>query len=259
MYLRARIINRGLFSPTTLRHRRFDGQIVSMKQSGSHWLKYMLGLTLAKIHNLPPPAHIQDDAIIGHPKTPPRYGNIPQIVHSHTIPHYLNRSRRLVCLVHFPKYLILVRDMRDALVSHFEKWKDEYGVSFSTYLRGDMRGRYGNDIWLQIRFLNAWGAVAKRQPERTQVLKYEALCGDTKGELARVCAFFGIAGATPSILAEVVGQASKDEMAMRPNPEVRLSVVRVAERSTLYSPEDRRFIAETCRRNLRHSFGYSYG
>jgi hypothetical protein len=73
MYLRARTINRGLFSLTTLRYRSFDGQIVSMKQSGSHWLKYMLGLTLAKIHNLPPPAHIQDDL-------PPRFVPVTMLV-----------------------------------------------------------------------------------------------------------------------------------------------------------------------------------
>ena len=60
---RVRSLNRGLFNPSTLRHRQFDGFIASMQQSGSHWLKYMLGLTLARLYDLPPPAHIQDDAI----------------------------------------------------------------------------------------------------------------------------------------------------------------------------------------------------
>ncbi len=53
--LRARSLNRALFNPPTLRHRHFDGFIASMQHSGTHWLKYMLGLTLAKLYDLPPP------------------------------------------------------------------------------------------------------------------------------------------------------------------------------------------------------------
>ena len=193
--LRARSLNRGLFNTTTLRRRRFDGFIASMQQSGSHWLKYMLGLTLAKIYDLPPPSHIQDDSIIGHTRSPPIYPGIPQIIHSHSIPHYFLRSRALVAILHFPRYVVLVRDIRDGLVAHYEKFNGEYNVDFSTFLHGGVRrkrnaasGRkYADDIWLRIRFLNGWGAVAERHPERVAVLRYEDLKADTRSELARVC------------------------------------------------------------------------
>ena len=61
--LRVRSLNRGLFNLPTLRHRHFDGIIVAMQQSGTHWLRYMLGLTLAKLFNLPLPFHIGDISI----------------------------------------------------------------------------------------------------------------------------------------------------------------------------------------------------
>ncbi len=258
---RVRSLNRGLFNPSTLRHRQFDGFIASMQQSGSHWLKYMLGLTLARLYDLPPPAHIQDDAIVGHPRSPPLYPQIPQIVHSHSIAHHLLRSRTLLRLVHFPKHLILVRDIRDGLVAYYEKLSSRFNVDFSTFLRGDVSGRkYKYDIWLRIRFLNAWGAVVERHPEHAAVLKYEDLLADTRGRLARACDHFGIEGVTPELLDEVVAAASKAEMAKRPNPKVKKAVVRMDPRPSgeWYSDADRRFVAEVCRRNLKHTFGYKY-
>ena len=259
--LEARSLNRGLFNPTTLRRWQFDGCVASMQQSGSHWLKYMLGLTLARLHDLPPPAHIQDDAIVGHPKSPPIYRHIPQIVHSHSIPHYFLRSRTLSRLLRFPRHVVLVRDIRDGLVAYYEKWSDRFGVDFSTFLRGDVRGaKYRYDIWFRIRFLNGWGAVVERHRGHTVVLRYEDLRADTRSQLARVCDHFGIGGVTPDLLDDVVAAASKEEMAKRPNPNVSLTVVRMDKRPAddWYSDADRRFIAEVCRRNLKHTFGYKY-
>ncbi len=261
---RARSLNRALFNPPTLRHRRFDGYIASMQQSGTHWLKYMLGLTLAKLYDLPPPAYISDDSIVGHPKSPPLYAQIPQIVTTHSIPHILLRSRTLFRLLHFPRYLILVRDIHDGLAAYYEKWKGEYGVDFSTYLRGDVRGKtYTYDIWERIRFLNVWGPVVARHPERTAVLKFEELKADPRGELARVCDYFDIKGVTPDLLDEVIAGASKEEMAKRPDPKwtgANLRVVRMDSRPAeeWYTEEDRRFVAELCRRNLKYTFGYRY-
>ncbi len=258
---RARSLNRGLFNPPTLRHRHFDGFIAGMRQSGNHWLKYMLGLTLAKLYGLPPPPYLADNSIVGHPNSPPIYAQIPQIVTTHSIPHILLRSRTVFRFFNFPRYLILVRDFRAALVSHYEMHKDGYNVDFSTYLLGDARGKkYRYDIWERIRFLNGWGAVAERHPEQTAVLKYEELMADTHGELARVCDHLDVKGVTPGLLDEVVAASSKEEMAKRPNPEWTGTVVRMDSRPSdeWYSEEDRRFVAELCRRNLKYTFGYRY-
>ena len=222
----------------------------------------MLGLTLADIYNLSPPKHIQDDSVVGHPKTPPLYPQIPQIIHSHSIPHFLLKSRLILSTFHFPKYLILIRDVRHTLVSYYEKWNHVYGVDFSTFVRGDVRGKkFRKDVWFYIQFLNDWGALVAHHPERIAVLKYEEIRADPVGELARVLDYFGIAGATPQLLKSVVAKASKSEMANRPNPRVKASVVRMDDRSSAewFSEEDRLFISQICRRNLKYTFGYQYG
>ena len=213
LQLRARSLNRGLFVAKALRRRRFDCFIASMRQSGTHFVRYLLGLSLAKLYNLPAPSHIKDKSIVGHPKSPTIYTQIPQITFTHDYPHYFLRSRTLLRLLDYPKILILVRDIRDALVSHYEKEKDRYGVDFSTFLRGDVRGtKYKYDIWRRVSFLNAWGAVIERHSGRAAVVRYEDLMGDTRGQLVRIFDHFNISGITPDILDEVVAAASKEEM-----------------------------------------------
>ena len=259
----ARDLNHGLFDTATLRHRQLDGVLASMQQSGTHWVRHMLSLTLAKLHDLPPPAHIKDHSIVGKLQSPPVYLKTPQIRYTDSSPHYLLRSRTLFRFLHFPKYLILVRDLRDALVSHYEKKTrmGRYDVDFSTYLRGDSLGKtYRPNIWSRIRFMDGWGTVAERQPERVAVLKYEDFVADPSGRLARLCGHFNIEGTTPDVLDEVVAAASKAEMRKLPNPKGKSFVVRTDPRPAdeWYSDEDRRFVAEVCRRHLKYTFGYQY-
>lgn len=83
--------------------------------------------------------------------------------------------------------------MRDVLVSNYEKYKDRYGLSFSEYLRGDPSGhRYLIDIWWYIYFMNLWGRVVERFPERTLVIRYEDMMQDPEHELQRLCRHFAL-------------------------------------------------------------------
>ena len=255
--LRARSLYLGLLKPPVLRRRHFDGVLATMPQSGTTWTMYLLSLTLAKLYDLPLPSYIQDGSILRSPV----HSQIPRIFHTFRVPHYLLRSRTLFRLLHFPKHLILVRDLRDALVSNYEKRKDEYGVDFSSYLRGDARGKlYRHDIWMRIQFLNGWGAVAERHPKHAAVLKYEDLKADTRGRLAWVCDHFNIKGVTPDLIADVAAAASKAEMEKRLKPGKTKTPVRMDPRPAeeWYTDEDRRFMAELCRRNLKYTFGYRY-
>ena len=155
-----------------------------------------------------------------------------------------------------------MRDIRDSLVSQYEKYKSEYNVDFSTFLRGGVRGKKYSyySIWTRIQFLNGWGAVVERNAEEVAVLKYEDLKADTRGRLARVCEHFNIEGVTPDVLDEVVAAASKAEMSKLPNPKGKSFVIRTDPRPAedWFSDEDRRFVAEVCRRHLKYTFGYRY-
>ncbi len=261
---RLRCLNRGLFNPTTIRHRSFDGHIPSAKTCGSHWIKYMLSLLLAELFDLPAPEHIKSDAIIGHPKHPPIYPNIPRIVLTHSIAHHAMRLPFVHGALGLPRYIVLVRDIRHILVSVYEKWDETHRVDFPTYLRGDLRNRsYATDIWQLMRFFNAWGAVVEACPDRTMVLRYEDLTADARYNLAKVCTFLGIEHVAPDLIERAVTSASKQEMAKRLDPREDHAdrVVNPGERdpNDWFGAADRDFLAEVCRRNLKYNFGYDLG
>jgi len=251
--------NRLLFTTALLRHRHFDGHILSMQQSGTHWMRYMLGLCMAEVYRQPPPASIQSEVFIGNPRQPPSAAAWPCLVSSHSLPHALMYSRTFCRGFHFPRYLLLVRDIRYALVSHYEKWRDKYRVDFPTYLRGDPWGRLDN-LWRCIELQNAYGCLAAAGAVETRILRYEDTLCDPVRALATACDFFRVP-ATPDIIARAVTASTKEEMAQHSNPcGPGEKVVRLDSRHpfTWYTAEDRAFFQRVCRRHLRHSFGYHY-
>ncbi|HYD18792.1 MAG TPA: sulfotransferase domain-containing protein [Patescibacteria group bacterium] len=251
-------LNRRWFNGSLMVHRNFDGHIVSMQQSGSHWIKNQLASVLAQLYGLPPLAHVQDDSIIGHTKTPPKYKNIPQIVHSHGYPHGLTLK---VPGLHYPKYLVLVRDLRDSLVSHWERFRGEYdNCSFDEYLRGDVRqDKFESDIWSRMRFMNEWGRVLAKNPHQVMALRYEDMKADAGGSLRRVCDYFSIKGVSDAVVAQALTDASRDKMAEKPNPNLAHTVIRREDRTNTadyFTGENARFFEATTARYLKHDFGY---
>ena len=190
---RLRNWNRLLFTTGLLRRRHFDGYILSMQQSGTHWLRYMLGICMAETYGQPHPDCIQSERYVGDPRQPPAATLWPRLVSSHTLPHALMYSPVFCRGLHFPRYLLLVRDIRHALVSHYEKWNSDYGVDFSTYLRGDpWKSRFRSDIWRKIEFCNACGRLAAAGSVPTQIQRYEDLHRDPAAALTAACVWFRI-------------------------------------------------------------------
>ena len=72
-----------------LQYRGVDGFLITGKNSGTHWLKFMLSCAIAEEYRVPPPQRSSGkaaDEIIGHPRWPRRYRHLPWIGSSHTIP-----------------------------------------------------------------------------------------------------------------------------------------------------------------------------
>jgi|SRR5581483_2167295 len=253
-------LNRRWSNASLLIHRSFDGHIVSMQQSGTHWLRNMLANVLVQLYDLPRLQHIQDDSIIGHTKSPPIYKHIPQIVHSHGCPHAL--TMRLPG-VHFPKYLVLVRELRASLISHYERFKGDYGnPEFAVFLRADLgTKKYYSDIWTRIRFMNEWGRMLEGHPEGTRLIRYEDLRKDTSTKLREVCEFFGIRGVTADVIERAIADSRPEEMAARPNPSVPTTVVRTGDRKPVeayFDPSNEEFFEKIVARYLHYDFGYGY-
>lgn len=253
-------LNRRLFNTTLLRRRNFDGHIVSLHQAGFHWLKNMLSYILVAHYNLPPMSDIRDNSIIGHPKSLPAYKNIPCIVHSHSHPHLLTLK---IPGIHFPNYLVLVRDLRTSLISHYERFKNCYNdISFSEYLRGDIhQNKFFSDIYSRIMFMNGWGNLLERGDRRLLVIRYEDMQSDTFACLFKVIDFLGINEVSDSIILDAIMENTREKMAKRQRPEKNTFIVRTGSAlpvSHYFDSDNRAFLSDTCRKYLKYDFGYDY-
>ena len=248
-----------------LRHRIFYGFIVTMHQAGTHWLKHMLATAISRELDIPPPRYSYAADMIGGPKDAKIYPGIRPFGHSHTIPSVLLRFRMLHRLFKLPRYVVVVRDIRAMLVSHYEKYKAEYGCGFSEYVRGDVANqRFDSDLWWCIRYLNAWGRAIAGHPEDFIVVRYEDLAADTLGELEKINSFLGLNLSRQALLYGMQ-ESTKEKMNAKPEKTARvLNLKRIAIRmdatpqEAMFTEADQLFFRETCRKYLKYDFGYQY-
>ncbi len=243
-----------------LRHRRCDGMTVSMHQSGTHWLKHQLGVAIALQYGLPPPQFMDANDIIGGFKDSPPPSHVPHIISSHSIPHVLVGSRLLRYFLHFPRYVVLIRDIRSCLVSNYEKWKDTYGCSFSEFLHvGIGERRFNSDFWWCLRFFNAWGRIAQRFPSRTLVVRYEDMNSEPHLVIARISDFLNL-DLNEEQINIATRMSTKTHMKTKESGADGLAVIREDTRppSDWFTEKDRILFSERCTKLLRHDFGYDY-
>jgi len=250
--------NLGNFS--LIKHRHCDGHLLSMHQSGTHWLKFMLANALSHQYGTPPPQYNHANDIIGGPGTEPSYKQLPRLFSSHTIAHPLLGKRYFHRLLRLPPYVLLVRDIRATLISNYTKWRESYGTSFSEYLLGDPGGRrYNSDIWWALRFLNSWGEVRRNVPERVVTVHYEDLSRDPEKELNRIAAAFSLTISSAAV-AHGVAVSGKEHMQTKNDPERPPGAVNMSdtELSQEFTADDRRIFELICAKCLRSHFGYDY-
>ena len=242
------------------RNRGVKGQLVSMHQSGTHWLKHIIACALANCFEIPPPKYNHANDIFGGPRDPVVYPLIPRLVSSHSNPHPFILFDLVHSMLDLPRYVLLVRDIRYSLLSNYAKWSHVYRVPFSTYLRGDVRGStYNSDIWWAIRFLNHWGRVYERLPSRVTIVRYESLMNDSTTEISRLNEFWEL-GLSQSDIDYGIRQSSKPMMAKKNDPERPEGAVRKSADTGLnsFSESDRDYLESICTNYLRFSAGYDY-
>jgi hypothetical protein len=263
LLFRVRVLRADLGNFFFVQHRYVDGFLVTGKNSGSHWLKFMLSAGIAFQHGLPLPGHStgQDaEDIVGHPARPRRYAGIPRIGTTHTIPSALLRYIPRA-LVRRPPIVLMVRAIDSAMLSNYTKWHADYQAPLAEFVRGDPFGRrFVADIWWYIHFFNRWGDWAKADPERILVVRYEDLAADPGTWLGRIANHLRL-GFDEAALQAALRFRSKDAIRALQDPnagEIIVPDAAVTPRA-VYSAADRRFINETLARYLRHDFGYVKG
>jgi len=256
---------RGLHIDTSnfhlLEYRRVDGFLITSKNSGTHWLRYMLSCALAEQFGCPPPALASGDAsddFIGHPRRRPRWPATPWLGSSHNLPSRVLGSPLLRTMVAFPPTVVLVRDLKEALLSFYVKWREVLGVELSEFVVGDPTGRrYRADVWWFLQFFNRWGRFAERWPEQTIVTRYEDLVADPAAELRRIGRHWDIAFDEAAIAAGVAA-AARDQMAARLDPAKTGVISDQADRARIrFSAEDHATLDAILSRRLRYDFGYA--
>ena len=246
---------------SVLRHGAFDGFLVTSKNSGTHWVKYMLAVALAETYGIAPPRYFSEDAVrpyIGWPKDAPTFEALPRLAFSHTIPHRLmdwDWTRRLAKL---PPYALCIRHPMAILASHYAKWSYDIQVDWLTYLRGDPSGkRYRCDIYWLARFWNRWGDVEARAPGQILRVPYEDSLEDPERTLRAIARHWGL-HLSDTAIAVALKAGTKEEMARKVDPDAEPNVLqrRSGTLQEQFSGEAWEIYSQQANDLFRHDLGY---
>lgn len=257
----ARVWNDNWMNFSVLRHGVFDGFLVTSKNSGTHWVKYMLAVALADTYGVPRPEYFSENATrpyIGWPKDDPVFPALPRLAFSHTIPHRLADWGWARRLAHLPPYALCVRHPMNILASHHAKWEYDIQVDWLEYLRGDPEGkRFRCDLYWLARFWNRWGEVKAAHPASLLRVQYEETRGDPAGTLDTIARHWGIT-LKPDAIAAAVAAGTKQAMALKVDPEAEPNVLQHRKQSLaeLFTDEAMDIYARIVRAEFRHDLGY---
>ena len=246
-----------------LHYRHVDGFRITAKNSGTHWLKYMLSNAIAAELGLPPPRYASGQAandFVGNPKRPPKYAEAPHIGSSHNLPSSLFRLRPLFRALQLPPVVVLVRDIEQAILSNYVKWRDENGLTLADYVHVPAPGRKTvADVWWYVAFFNRWGRMAATFPDRILVVRYEDLHNDPRYWLTRILDHYGVKLSPEAIEAAV--EASQRETMRRkldPNAGELIIPADADRRKAGFSRSDHDRLTRVLADCLEFSFGYRY-
>jgi hypothetical protein len=246
-----------------LEYRGVAGHLVSGKNSGTHWLRFMLSHALAQRHGLSPPerssGRLSED-FVGHPRWPRRHPGLPFIASSHNLPSIVFSWGWLRRLLKLPPIVVLVRDPKQAMLSHFVKWRGPLDMSMADYvLRASTKRRQLANAWWYIDFFNRWGRIAASAPDAVLVVRYEDLQASPALWLARISAHLGLDLDSASIGA-AMAVGSRGVVRDTLDPAYGEAIVPDAEEraSAHFSPSESRVLSDQFEAHMRWDFGYGY-
>ncbi len=246
---------------SVLRHGAFDGLLVTSKNSGTHWVKYMFAVALADTYGIERPTYFSENAVrpyIGWPKDDPVFPQLPRLAFSHTIPHRLADWGWARSLAGLPPYALCIRHPMAILASHHAKWEYDIQVDWLEYLQGDPDGRrYRCDLYWLARFWNRWGEVEKKFPGSILRVQYEQTRADPRAAIEAIARHWNIKLEPAAIEAALV-EGTKDAMAQKVDPGAEPNVLQNRQQSLgeLFSGQAMDTYARLVRQFFRHDLGY---
>lgn len=245
--------------------RRNNYFFVSMPCSGTHWLRFMLAKSLVEYYDLDYEFHdIKAREIIPSFRTKTdrfQYNHrreIPRIQHSHDLysPLYYNRD-----------VILLLRNLRDSLVSHYERyttWHDP-NIGFPDFVRENGISQYDvKSLSWRVSFFNSWGENTESLAS-FEVVKYEQLKDNTTRTLQAVLESIDLGEVESSFLESVVEFASKEHMsqleqASEENQQgtPKVNKAKTGRHEEYFTEDVERYLREYLDEKLEYDFDYGY-
>lgn len=239
-----------------------DGFLVTAKNSGTHGLRFMLSAAIASHCGLPAPTRSsgpESDAFIGHPKHARVHAAAPRIGSSHNIPSHLVGPLVATGLARLPPTVVLVRDIRQALLSYYVKWRERYALGeLSEFVRRPAPGRRKvDDVWWFIRFFNAWSELARLPGGPVMVVRFEDLKADPAIWVRRIWAHWGVTLDDQDVAA-ALAVSDREAVARNLDPAHGETIVpdRAVRDAVAFSAEDEAHLMRLFTRHLDEDFGY---
>lgn len=238
-----------------------DAYLLSLQQSGTHWLRMLLVRYLKEFYDI---EYNFDDLdlsdFISHPRSDPdiNLGEAPTIRSTHHAYWFLYRNKNVV---------LLVRHLRKSILSGYEKMLkvNNTSLDFEAFLKGDFdpqNFRYVTpDLPHRVRFLNRWAKYGFDRA-RIQLVKFEDLKNNTIKIFREVLEFLGIPTEN-SLIQKTIDRSSKDsmrELGKESSKRHRRAISKKDKRdpTSFFTPTTEQYFLSYLRENLEHDYGYHY-
>ena len=246
-----------------IQYRDVSGFLVSGKNSGTHWLRFMLSHAMARRYGVAPPAHSSgrtSEEFVGHPRWPRRHAHLPFIASSHNLPSAVLSWAWVRWLFDLPPVVVLVRDPKEAMLSHYVKWGRVLSLSLHDYIcKASTKRKQLANGWWYIDFFNRWGRMAKAAPEHVLLVRYEDLQNAPEYWLERISDHLRL-GLDSSAIAAAMEVSSREAVRSTLDPAYGETIVpdAGARAGVHLSPMEDAVLTQQFDDHLRHDFGYGH-
>jgi hypothetical protein len=189
-----------------------DIYLSTLPSSGTHWLRFIIAKGLVDAydldyeftdiqpHDVVPPFRNKDERFAFNDQT-----NVPRVQHTHKSYSFLLRDERVI---------VLVRDLRDTMVSSYDTYSERIdpSISFAEFLRADgVDEDRHRTLEHRISFLNGWAKNWQKLNDHLCV-KYESLKREPHETTRTVFDFIGIDGTTDELVESATRVADIEHM-----------------------------------------------
>jgi hypothetical protein len=238
---------------------------VTPQQSGTHWVRSMLSSVYNDVYGFGMDLKFNQTSLVSHLQAETIYDSdirIPRTQATHWPYRWWFFKNQ--------KVFIVVRDMRDAMVSHYEKYKkmNDLDLPFSVFLRQKSRKgfQHGPVFSKRVKFFNSW-VRGRKNTKDFLIIRYEDLLADTEKNLKKIINFIDLpAEDLDAVVSKAVDFGSVKNMKQREGSQKKEGEKKTVVNKGIsgrykeyFTEEDKEYFQNYVRENLIDSFGYDYG